>query len=313
MLKSACGLTELRRRSLKAVQLNVGLRCNLSCRHCHVGASPQRKESMSWDTMQQALDLIERAHCRFVDLTGGAPEMNPHLPRLIRALRQRGITVQVRTNLTIHLEPGYSGLANFFRDQGVQLVASLPCYLEKNVDQQRGANTYRRSIEALKLLNGLGYGKDKALPLNLVFNPGGPSLPPCQTTLEADYRQRLSSRFGVHFSHLLTIANMPIGRFQDHLERSGEAENYWNLLSDAFNPGTLDSLMCRDQLTIRWDGMLFDCDFNLALDLPLTKNKTALTLADELDTIVKQSVITERHCLGCTAGTGSSCGGALVA
>jgi len=299
--------------SPKIIQVNVGLRCNLSCRHCHVEGSPRRSEVMSPETMQSVRRLADAFPGSQVDITGGAPELNPELKPFIAALRAAGHPVQVRTNLTVLLEPGQEETPVFFRDQRVQLVASLPCYLDSNVDAQRGSGVYRRSIEALRLLNDLGYGRDPALSLNLVYNPGGPSLPPGQEGLENDYRDYLRQEHGVEFSHLLTITNMPIGRFLEDLQHQEREEEYRALLEDSFNPATVDGLMCRHQICVAWDGTLADCDFNIVLGLGL---KDGLPRhIDDLDpaSLEGRAIATGRHCFGCTAGCGSSCGGALVA
>jgi len=302
----------LRFHRLETIQLNLGLRCNLSCDHCHVAASPQRRETMSWSIMEAVLDLVDRVECRFVDLTGGAPELNPYFKKLIIALRQRRVHVQVRTNLTIHLEPEMVDLATFLRDQQITLVGSLPCYLERNVDTQRGNGTYEQAIAALSKLNRCGYGVQPHYPLDLVYNPGGPYLPPSQHQLEADYRRELESRHGVFFSRLLTITNMPIGRFRADLRRQDGEAAYWSLLDKAFNPDTLAGLMCRNQISIAWDGRLYDCDFNLALNLPVTYAGQAHVENCNLDHLAERSVVTGNHCLACTAGSGSSCAGALM-
>lgn len=295
------------------VQVNLGLRCNLSCRHCHVEGSPQRAEVMSWTTMEKVLVLAARLPGRQFDLTGGAPELNPDFRRFVVALRRAGHPVQVRTNLTVLFEPGQEDLAEFYRDQQVQLVASLPCYLEQNVAAQRGPRVYERSVAALRRLNALGYGRRPELPLGLVYNPGGPFLPPGQSGLEEDYRRELAERFGIVFSQLLTITNMPIGRFMAELDREAKGAGYRTLLEEAFNPHTVAGLMCRHQLCIAWDGSLADCDFNLALGLGLARGLPRHL--DELDPaqLAGRPVVTGEHCFGCTAGCGSSCGGALVA
>ncbi len=302
----------LRSQKLETVQLNLGLRCNLACNHCHVAASPDRRESMSWPIMEQALDLVDRAGCRLVDLTGGAPELNPHFKRLIDALRERGLRVRVRTNLTIHLEAEMVGLVGFLRDRRVALVGSLPCYLERNVDAQRGAGTHERAIAALARLNRHGYGIEPDLPLDLVYNPGGPFLPPAQQKLEADYRRELKNRHGVFFSHLLTITNMPIGRFRADLRRLGGEAAYWSLLDQSFNPDTLAGLMCRSQISVAWDGRLYDCDFNLALNRPVEPAGGDHVAGCDPGCLANRPVVTGNHCLACTAGSGSSCAGALV-
>lgn len=297
----------------RTIQVNVGLRCNLSCHHCHVEGSPRRTEVMTWQTMQSVQRLADSFPGSQVDITGGAPELNPELKPFIAGLRRAGHPVQVRTNLTVLFEEGQQQTPEFFRDQQVQLVASLPCYLDSNVDAQRGSGVYRRSIEVLRLLNDLGYGRDPELSLGLVYNPGGPSLPPVQQGLENDYRNYLRQEHGVDFTRLLTITNMPIGRFLEDLQSQSREDEYRSLLEDSFNPATVEGLMCRHQICVAWDGSLADCDFNIVLGLGL---KDSLPRhIDDLDpaSLEGRSIATGRHCFGCTAGCGSSCGGALVA
>jgi radical SAM/Cys-rich protein len=303
---------ELTGLSLETFQVNVGLRCNMACHHCHVESSPSRTEEMSWDTMTLVLDAARRSNAGILDITGGAPEMHPHFRRFVAQARADGMEVIVRTNLTIINEPGYEKLPVFFRDHNIHLIASLPCYLEENVDKQRGTHAYSGSVQALRKLNAVGYGHDDALRLDLVFNPGGPSLPPAQRSLEAAYRKELASRFGIAFSGLLTITNMPIGRFLHELERDGRAESYWRLLKDNFNPQTLDGLMCRHQVNVGWDGTLYDCDFNYALGLPADSERWPHIRDFDPVTFLRRRIATGEHCYGCTAGAGSSCGGALA-
>lgn len=299
------GAATLYRQDVQMLQVNLGLRCNLSCHHCHLGAGPNRKEAMSWETMEHILAMVDAHPCTRVDLTGGAPELHPHFVPFVTALRQRRLTVQVRTNLAVLLLPELAGMAEFFRAQRLHLVASLPCYLAANVEAQRGEGTHRQLVAAIRLLNQLGYGRQDDLPLNLVYNPGGPVLPPNQCKLEADYRRELAERDGLFFTNLLTITNIPIGRFRTTLRRQGREGEYLALLQTSFNPHTLDGLMCRHQISIGWDGRFYDCDFNLALALPL--------LETELAALPFREIVTGDHCLACTAGSGSSCGGALAA
>jgi radical SAM/Cys-rich protein len=303
---------DLRNASLDIIQVNVGLKCNQACVHCHVQSSPKRTEMMDWPTMEMILDAAKRVNCQLVDITGGAPELNLHLRRFIVALREQGRRVQVRTNLTVLLEPGQETTAEFFRDQRVQLVASLPCYLEENVNKQRGLGVFNGSIEALKLLNTLGYGSHPDLQLDLVYNPVGPFLPPEQSTLEAAYKKELQERYGIVFTRLITITNMPIGRFLSDLRRQGKDERYWKLLSDSFNAETVDRLMCRNQIEIDWDGNLYDCDFNLAIKMG-TNHGAPKNIRDfDPAALVGRRIATGNHCFGCTAGRGSSCSGALT-
>lgn len=297
---------------IETLQVNLGFRCNQQCAHCHLEASPQRREMMEWPTIQLLMEAAERVDCRLVDLTGGAPELNPHFRRLVAALRQEGRPVQVRTNLSVLLEPGMEEMPEFFRDHQVQLVASLPCYLEENVCAQRGNGVYEKSIEAIKRLNALGYGSGSGLPLNLVYNPGGPFLPPPQSTLEEDYRRELGQRFGIIFTHLLTITNMALGRFRTKLKRENLEQNYLQLLRESFNSQTVGEVMCRHQVSVGWDGTLYDCDFNLALRLPVNHGAPDHIRSFRVEDLMKRRIVTGDHCFGCTAGSGSSCSGALV-
>ena len=310
---TASGKPLLRAESLQTLQVNVGRLCNLSCRHCHVGAKPGHSEIMSWETMEAILTLARRCQPCSVDITGGAPEMNPHFRTFVEQLSQENFPLQVRTNLTVGFEPGQQDLFDFFLRHRVSLVASLPCYLADNVDAQRGPGVHQKSIEALRLLNQLGYGRHKELPLNLVYNPGGPFLPPSQEVLEAAYRKELREQYGLDFTRLLTIANMPIGRFLTDLEQAGQDLDYRQLLEKSFNPDTLEGLMCRHHISIDWDGRLYDCDFNLALKLPI-ETETPLTVFNAIpEQLLRRRICTGEHCFGCTAGSGSSCGGSLVA
>jgi radical SAM/Cys-rich protein len=314
-VKAATG-SPLRAQSIQTIQVNIGLRCNLACHHCHVESGPKRTEEMSWETMAMVLDAarIAGAPPPTIDITGGAPEMNPHFRRFVVAARAQGHEVIVRTNLTIMLEPGYEDLPEFFRDQRVHLIASLPCYLEANVDKQRGRHVYVESIEVIKQLNAVGFGVEPELELDLVYNPGGPSLPPPQEQLEADYRRELAARFGIRFTRLLTITNMPIGRFQHDLERHCRGEAYKQRLRDAFNPATIDGLMCRHQVHVSYDGTLHDCDFNYALRMPTNcPSGGPRHISDfDIEALRTRPIATGEHCFGCTAGCGSSCGGALA-
>jgi radical SAM/Cys-rich protein len=303
--------TPLNALSIDTVQVNIGLRCNLACHHCHVESSPVRKEEMSWDTMRSVLDAANACGAGTIDITGGAPEMHPHFRQFVVAARAMGKHVIARTNLTILLERGYEDLPQFFKQRKVHLIASLPCYLENNVDKQRGRGVYKESIEVIQSLNRIGYGIDPELPLDLVFNPGGPSLPPHQDGLEDAYRRELDRRFGIRFTRLLTITNVAIGRFLHDLQRAGKAEQYLQLLRDSFNSATLDGLMCRHQLHVGWDGTLYDCDFNFALSLPAEGPQRNIRDFDPTDFVARR-IATGEHCFACTGGCGSSCGGALT-
>ena len=303
------GLHSLR---IEILQVNLGLRCNQQCTHCHLEASPNRPEIMDWATMQWVLEAARDSQCQLVDLTGGAPELNPNFRFFVAALRQEGHTVQIRTNLTVLLEPGTEDVPEFFREHEIRIVASMPCYLEQNVCAQRGKGVYEKSIEAIKRLNALGYGSNPDLPLHLVYNPGGPFLPPSQSVLEEDYRRELGNHFGITFTRLLTITNMPLGRFRMDLHRQKQERNYIELLRKSFNPQTVEGLMCRHQLSVGWDGALYDCDFNLALRLPVDHGAPDHITFFNLTDLAKRRIVTGDHCFGCTAGSGSSCGGALL-
>lgn len=295
------------------IQANLGRRCNLRCRHCHVEASPERNEFMAWPVMSAVQRLAVACPGCLVDLTGGAPELHPDFRRFVASLRQDGVPVQVRTNLTVFEEPEQYSTPEFLARHQVRLVASLPCYLDSNVTAQRGAGVYQRSIAALRRLNLLGYGRCAELPLNLVYNPAGPFLPPDQAALEADYRRELRVRHGIEFSRLLTITNMPMGRFLLELQNKGRAADYRALLCESFNPQTLDGLMCRHQLCVDWDGTLADCDFNLILKLGLAPGLPRHIAEVTPSLLAGRGIVTGEHCFACTAGSGSSCGGALVA
>ncbi len=306
------GLNPLTRDNLQELQINLGYRCNQACTHCHVEAGPNRTEEMSWDTMLKVLGWLDRSSIRQVDLTGGAPEMNPHFRRFCTQLRRKNIGVTARSNLTILTEPGYETYPAWYAEQKIRVTASLPCYTPDNVDQQRGRGVFGKSIQALQQLNAQGYGQDSQLPLTLVFNPNGATLPPDQATLEAEYKQRLKDDFGICFTNLLTITNLPIKRFRHSLERAGELADYFQLLGDNFNPATLPGLMCRSLLSMDWQGRVFDCDFNQMLQLPLANRASRYLWELDPGTLKNTPIAVNDHCLGCTAGAGSSCSGALT-
>ncbi|MFW5926048.1 MAG: arsenosugar biosynthesis radical SAM (seleno)protein ArsS [Myxococcota bacterium] len=310
------GQAPLRRAPVTTLQVNVGKRCNQACNHCHVEAGPKRTEVMPDDVMDRVLHLIEaNPSLETVDITGGAPELHPRFTELVARAHALGREVIDRCNLTILLEPGMEDLARFLAAHRVRVVASLPCYQESNVERQRGRGVFDRSIRALRRLNDLGYARPgSGLRLDLVYNPGGASLPPEQAALEAKYKEELSGRYGVAFDQLLTLTNMPIRRFAHALEREGELESYMDLLVRSFNPATLESVMCRSLVSVGWDGALYDCDFNQMLELPLaTGGLRAATVWDvsSFEALSGQRVATGSHCFGCTAGAGSSCSGAL--
>ena len=310
----------LRRRELETLQVNLGYRCNQTCQHCHVNAGPARKEMMDADMAAMVVDVVRARSIRVLDLTGGAPELNPQFRRMVVAARAAGARVIDRCNLTVLSEAGQEGLDEFLAQQQVEVVASLPCYSKDNVDAQRGEGVFERSIDGLQRLNKLGYGQDGTdLILNLVYNPLGPYLPPSQTDLERDYRRILGERFGVVFNRLFTIANMPIQRFGSMLISRGEFAGYMQLLRDAYRPENLDGVMCRSLISVDWQGNLYDCDFNQMLGLPLGGQSPASPrrhlrdLLREDGKFDRAAIAVADHCYGCTAGQGSSCGGALRA
>jgi radical SAM/Cys-rich protein len=305
---------EIRRGRLDTLQLNVGYRCNQSCVHCHVGASPHRTEEMTGDIADLALDFLRRQPVKTLDITGGAPELNPHFRRLVSAARRLGVKVMDRCNLTVLEVAGQEDTAEFLARERVEIVASLPCYLEDNVNAQRGKGVFEGSIRSLRKLNALGYGQEETgLVLDLVYNPQGPSLPPPQAALQSDYKRILGERYGVTFNSLYTLANMPIQRFGSTLISHGTFERYLTLLRDAHQDANLAGVMCRNLISVDWRGYVYDCDFNQMLDLPLAYGgRERVHLSDLLDADIEHNPIrVAGHCFGCTAGQGSSCGGAL--
>ncbi len=299
---------------LDTLQVNVGYRCNQSCVHCHVNAGPNRTEEMDGETVDLVLTFLERRRTPTLDITGGAPELNRHFRRLVASARDMGARVMDRCNLTILELPDQADLADFLADQQVEIVASLPCYLESNVDRQRGKGVFDGSIRGLKRLNALGYGRaETGLVLNLVFNPQGPSLPPPQAALEADYRRILGEQYGIVFNSLFTLANMPIQRFGAILISQDQFDEYLDLLRRSHVDANLDGVMCRNLISVDYRGYVYDCDFNQMLDLPFTRDGRARVHLSELidQNIAGNPIRVAGHCFGCTAGQGSSCGGAL--
>ena len=305
------GVTLTRRRP-EILQLNVGKLCNLTCMHCHVNAGPKRKEIVTRETLDRVLAWLAPTDIPTVDLTGGAPEMIPDFRWLIAELKRQGRHIIDRCNLTILLEPGYEGLAEFLRDHGVEIVASMPCYSPENVNAQRGEGVFDASIAALRLLNSLGYGLRDGLPLHLVYNPVGAFLPGEQAELQADYKRELAEHFGIHFHRLFTITNMPIARFSSWLRHEGKLDEYMQTLIAAFNPGAVEGLMCRNTISVGWQGEVYDCDFNQQLGMQLGNGNPLFIWDLDLATFEQLAIRTADHCFGCTAGAGSSCGGALV-
>ncbi len=305
----------IRRRPVETLQVNLGYKCNQSCLHCHVNAGPTRTEMMARETIFEVIAYLKDAGIRTLDVTGGAPELNPHFGMLVEAARNIGVHVIDRCNLTILFEPGQESLAQYLADHQVEVVASLPCYMEDNVDRQRGKGVFGTSIRALQLLNRHGYGQPGSpLKLNLVYNPQGPVLPPEQQQLQRDYKQHLLDEYGIVFNELYVLTNMPIQRFGSTLISKGQFEHYMAVLKNAYQPGNLESVMCRTLLSVDWQGYVYDCDFNQMLDLPLAwKNRPRSHLRELIGTdLTDNPIVVKDHCYGCTAGQGSSCGGALV-
>ena len=304
----------IRRGRVETLQVNVGYRCNQTCVHCHVNAGPTRNEMMERETVSEVVAYMKSAGIRTVDITGGAPELNPHFRALVLAARNLGAHVMDRCNLTVLEQPGQQDTAEFLAANRVEIVASLPCYLEENVDAQRGKGVFESSMRSLKKLNALGYGRGAGLALNLVYNPQGPSLPPPQDKLEADYHRHLEERYGIVFDHLYVLTNMPIQRFGSTLVSKGRFEEYMALLKNAYQAKNLESVMCRSLISVDWRGYVYDCDFNQMLGLPLAwKSGPRTHLRDLVEAdLTGNPIVVKDHCYGCTAGQGSSCGGALA-
>ena len=309
----ASGLFPLMPLELDTFQINLGKMCNQVCNHCHVDAGPDRKEIMTLETMEQCLDALDRTNCSTVDLTGGAPEMNPNFRWFVEQLTAKGKEIIVRCNLTIIVaNKKYNDLPEFFKKHKVQVISSLPCYTADNTDSQRGNGVFEQSIQALKMLNKVGYGtNDSELILNLVFNPSGPNLPGDQMKLEQDYKRVLKSDFDIEFNNLFTITNLPISRYLQYLVASNNYEAYMDKLVNAYNPLAAEAVMCRNSISVGWDGFLFDCDFNQMLDLKVAVQGKHITKFN-LEEIQNREVIVNQHCYGFTAGAGSSCGGATT-
>lgn len=312
---SATDFPRLRRKRLQTLQVNLGYLCNQSCKHCHVNAGPNRTEVMTSDTVDAVIDFLDESQVKRLDLTGGAPELNPYFRRLVIAARALNVEIIDRCNLTVLLESGQEDLAEFLAGQEVEIVASLPCYSEENVNSQRGKGVFHDSIIALRQLNRLGYGEaNSGLQLNLMYNPTGPFLPPSQRTLEVDYRQHLDDQYGIHFNQLFTLVNMPIQRFGSTLVSKGEFEDYMTLLRGSFSSENLSKVMCRELISVDWQGLVYDCDFNQMLGLPLLidGNKRPHIRDVRPVNLEDQPIGVADHCYGCTAGSGSSCGGELT-
>ena len=304
----------LRRARPEVLQVNTGKLCNLTCVHCHVNAGPNRKEIMTRETVDRIIDWLAKTDIPTVDITGGAPEMIPDFRYFLERVKalQPSRHIIDRCNLTILLESGYGDLAEFLAKRKVEIVASMPCYSAENVDAQRGEGVFEGSIRALQLLNSLGYGYDPELPLHLVYNPVGPFLPPAQEELEADFKRELAAHFGIVFNKLYTITNLPIGRFASYLRHNDKLEQYMQLLINNFNQATIDGLMCRNTISVGWRGEVYDCDFNQQLNMQWENGKRLFLWDVDPDQIDNREIMTGEHCFGCTAGAGSSCGGAIV-
>ncbi len=310
---AGAGLT-LRAGAVEILQVNVGKVCNQACKHCHVDASPKRTEIMSEETAGQIIKAVRRCGFKTVDITGGAPELNPSFRRLVAASRAAGAHVIVRHNLTVMFEPGQEDLPDFFRAHGVEVVSSLPYFLEQQTDAQRGRGVFAASLEALRRLNAAGYGiAGSGLALHLVYNPVGAFLPPAQGAIEADFKRELRARYGLSFNNLYTITNMPIKRFLDYLRRTGNEERYMRKLVEAFNPQAVAGLMCRTLVSVDWTGRLYDCDFNQMLELGVSPRLPQTIAQFDPREFAGREIVTGAHCFGCTAGAGSSCGGSVVA
>ena len=308
---------QLRRADVDVLQINLGKRCNQACHHCHVDAGPKRQEEMDKKTAERLIQLLaDSPQTHTLDITGGAPELNANFRYLVQAARQLGKKVIDRSNLSILFEPGQETLAQFLADQQVEITASLPCYSQENVDKQRGKGVFDKSIRGLQLLNKLGYGQEgSGLELHLVYNPGGAFLPPAQAQLELAYKDKLLEDFGIVFNSLFTITNLPISRFRKSLERGGQLSSYMQLLEENYNEGTLENLMCRFQISVGWQGHLYDCDFNQMLDIPTSTQlavRPTIWDIESLGDLNRGRIAVENHCYGCTDGAGSSCGGALT-
>ncbi|MCS7020448.1 MAG: arsenosugar biosynthesis radical SAM protein ArsS [Gemmataceae bacterium] len=307
------GLHPLRAQGIRILQINLGKLCNQTCRHCHVDAGPDRREIMSWETLQLCRDVLARSDIAIVDITGGAPELHPHFRWFVREIRQLGRHVIDRCNLTVLLTPPCRQLPEFLAEHQVEIIASLPCYLPENVDAQRGEGVFEQSITALRQLNALGYGQPGSqLRLNLVYNPAGPSLPPPQDSLEVAYRRELRQRYGIVFHNLYTLTNMPISRFLDDLLHQGRFDEYMQKLIAAYNPAAAQQVMCRTTLSVGWDGRLYDCDFNQMLQMGLAPGLPQHIRDFDPEPLQHRPITIGQHCYGCTAGRGSSCQGALL-
>ena len=307
------GLFPLRAIGIEVLQVNVGWLCNMTCSHCHVEAGPDRREIMTRETAEACIQTLAQTHIPTLDLTGGAPEMNPNFRWMVDEAHRLGRHVIDRCNLTILRAPGYTDLAEFLAEHHVEIVASLPCYLEENVDSQRGNHTFKRSVEVLRRLNSLGYGRpESGLELTLVYNPLGPSLPSPQASLEEDYKRELAQRYEISFTRLITITNMPIGRYLNHLLKTGQYDRYMEELVSVYNPAAATGVMCRTSLSVDWRGRLYDCDFNQMLGVSVRRGLPQNIRDFDAKSLADRLIATGQHCYGCAAGAGSGCRGAIV-
>ncbi len=303
---------KIKKESIDTLQINIGYKCNQACKHCHVNSSPSRTEMMSEKILDLIPKIINKFNIKTLDITGGAPEMNPNFKKLILSLKNQDINIIDRCNLTIFFEKGYRDLPNFLAENKVIITASLPCYEKENVEKQRGSGVFDKSINAIKILNKLGYGKtDTGLVLNLVYNPINPTLPPPQEKLEGDYKKALYEKYNITFNNLYTITNMPINRYADFLKMTGEFEKYFELLANNFNQQNLKNLMCKKTLSIDWEGQIYDCDFNQQLKLKSASGPKNLYELLNYASSFDYQIAAKNHCFACTAGSGSSCGGSL--
>ena len=302
----------LRRSSLTELQVNIGYLCNQACEHCHVEAGPKRPEQMTWDTMERILEWVKTNGIRSVDITGGAPEMIPNFRRFCDDFLDQGVTITSRCNITVQFEPNQEDLVDWYAERKIRLICSLPCYTADNVDKQRGKGVFGKSISGLQAFNEAGYGRKEDLVLDLVYNPVGPILPPDQAGLERDYKSRLKTDFGIDFNHLFALTNLPINRFEHYLKGTGQLESYQQLLVENFNPATVKSLMCRHLISVDWQGYVYDCDFNQMLAIPLGARRRKQLWEIDRAGLKNQAIALGKHCFGCTAGAGSSCGGAIA-
>ncbi len=302
----------LKRAKLSQLQINIGYLCNQACEHCHVEAGPKRTEMMSWEIMSKIVQWAGENQIESVDITGGAPEMIPNFREFCDAFIAKGIQITSRCNITVQYEPGQEDLAQWYADRKIRLACSLPCYRQENVDQQRGKGVFGKSISGLQALNSVGYGINPELNIDLVYNPVGPHLPPAQNKLEQEYKAKLQNDFGIVFNNLLTITNLPIKRYEHFLKRTGQLTSYIQLLVDNFNPSTVPPLMCRHLISVDWQGYVYDCDFNQMLEMPLAISGKTQLWEIQGSTLENGPIAVAKHCYGCTAGAGSSCGGALT-